>query len=206
MIAVPKGAERVVIHPAELDQVAESLQLRDSHRRHVVSLGPGVAQRPRQQRRVRRRQRADDGRARQRRRAAEGGGDDARNVVSARVYLPDGAVFQQMNAVYRKYFAAAPPARATVVAGLAGAQYAVEITLVASSSPEACDRRRTPREPQPQRRDSRRQPRLRLGDAGQHGGDQGRRRGADAGDTGAHQAALAAAAARRRTSSTAWST
>jgi 2-iminobutanoate/2-iminopropanoate deaminase len=57
------------------------------------------------------------------------------NVVSSRVYLPDGASFQAMNAIYRKYFAAAPPARATVVAGLAGNQYVVEITLVASSAP-----------------------------------------------------------------------
>ena len=57
------------------------------------------------------------------------------NVVSARIYLPDGATFQQMNAAYRKYFTSAPPARATVVTGLAGSQYNVEITLVASSAP-----------------------------------------------------------------------
>jgi 2-iminobutanoate/2-iminopropanoate deaminase len=56
------------------------------------------------------------------------------NVVSSRIYLPDGASFQPMNAVYRKYFSSAPPARATVIAGLAGSQYAVEITLIASSS------------------------------------------------------------------------
>ena len=41
-----------------------------------------------------------------------------------------------MNAIYRKYFSSAPPARATVIAGLAGSQYAVEITLVASSAPK----------------------------------------------------------------------
>jgi 2-iminobutanoate/2-iminopropanoate deaminase len=58
------------------------------------------------------------------------------NVVSARVYLPDGATFQQMNATYRKYFSSAPPARATVITGLAGSQYNVEITLVASSAPK----------------------------------------------------------------------
>jgi 2-iminobutanoate/2-iminopropanoate deaminase len=58
------------------------------------------------------------------------------NVVSSRVYLPDGATFQQMNATYRKYFSSAPPARATVVTGLAGSQYNVEITLVASSAPK----------------------------------------------------------------------
>ena len=58
------------------------------------------------------------------------------NVVSARIYLPDTAVFQQMNAAYRGYFPTAPPARATVKAGLAGSQYAVEITMIASSAPK----------------------------------------------------------------------
>lgn len=56
------------------------------------------------------------------------------NVVSARIYMPDGAGFQQMNEAYRRYFPDAPPARATVKAGLAGPQYQVEITLIASSS------------------------------------------------------------------------
>jgi aminoacrylate peracid reductase len=57
------------------------------------------------------------------------------NVVSARIYMPDVTPFQQMNEVYRTYFPSAPPARATVKADLAGTQYNVEITLVASSSP-----------------------------------------------------------------------
>ncbi len=59
------------------------------------------------------------------------------NVVSARVYLPDLSGFQSMNEVYRTAFPAAPPARATVKAGLAGSQYLVEITLVASSAARA---------------------------------------------------------------------
>jgi 2-iminobutanoate/2-iminopropanoate deaminase len=50
------------------------------------------------------------------------------------VYLPDQATFQQMNEVYRGYFPTAPPARATVRAGLAGKQYTVEITMIASSA------------------------------------------------------------------------
>ena len=50
--------------------------------------------------------------------------------------VPDVTGFQQMNETYRKVFTAAPPARATVKAGLAGSQYSVEITLVASSSPK----------------------------------------------------------------------
>jgi len=57
------------------------------------------------------------------------------NVVSSKIYLPDLATFQQMNSAYRTFFPASPPARATVGAGLAGAQYNVEITMVASSAP-----------------------------------------------------------------------
>jgi aminoacrylate peracid reductase len=56
------------------------------------------------------------------------------NVVSARVFLPDGATFQQMNGEYRKYFSSNPPVRATVTAGLAGPQALVEMTFIASSS------------------------------------------------------------------------
>ena len=57
------------------------------------------------------------------------------NVVSARVFLPDASVFQQMNGTYRTYFPSAPPARATVKAGLTSTQYVVEITMIASSAP-----------------------------------------------------------------------
>jgi enamine deaminase RidA (YjgF/YER057c/UK114 family) len=57
------------------------------------------------------------------------------NIVSARVYLPDAASFEQMNGAYRGYFKTAPPARATVQTGLASNQYSVEITFVASSAP-----------------------------------------------------------------------
>ncbi|MDQ3489243.1 MAG: Rid family hydrolase, partial [Acidobacteriota bacterium] len=39
-----------------------------------------------------------------------------------------------MNEVYRSYFKVDPPARATVKADLAGPQYAVEMTFVASSA------------------------------------------------------------------------
>lgn len=63
-------------------------------------------------------------------------GMDFSNVVSGRIYLPDTAVFQGMNEVYRSYFKGIPPpARATVKAGLAGPAFAVEMTFVASSAP-----------------------------------------------------------------------
>jgi reactive intermediate/imine deaminase len=56
------------------------------------------------------------------------------DVVSSRVYLPDAATFARMNEAYRAYFPSAPPARATVRAGLAGSQYSVEITMIASTA------------------------------------------------------------------------
>jgi 2-iminobutanoate/2-iminopropanoate deaminase len=56
------------------------------------------------------------------------------DVVSARVYLPETAGFPAMNEAYRGFFKEPRPARAAVRAGLAGREYAVEITLVAVKS------------------------------------------------------------------------
>jgi enamine deaminase RidA (YjgF/YER057c/UK114 family) len=56
------------------------------------------------------------------------------NIVSARIYLPAVASFQPMNGAYRAYFPSDPPARATVQAALAGPQFDVEITFIASSA------------------------------------------------------------------------
>jgi 2-iminobutanoate/2-iminopropanoate deaminase len=56
------------------------------------------------------------------------------NIVSSRVYLPEAASFGAMNEAYGAYFPSAPPARVTVCAALAGPQYSVEITLIASAS------------------------------------------------------------------------
>ena len=53
------------------------------------------------------------------------------DVVSARVFITDAAAFQDMNTAYRTYFPTAPPARATVKAGLTVPDYLVEITMVA---------------------------------------------------------------------------
>jgi len=58
------------------------------------------------------------------------------DVVSSRIYLTDDTTFQAMNAAYRPYFAGgAPPARATVKAGLTTPDYVVEITMVAVKDP-----------------------------------------------------------------------
>jgi len=54
------------------------------------------------------------------------------HVVANRVYITDGAMFQEMNKAYIPNFPKDPPARATVICGLPGAQYKVEITMTAN--------------------------------------------------------------------------
>jgi enamine deaminase RidA (YjgF/YER057c/UK114 family) len=55
------------------------------------------------------------------------------DVVTARVFITDRALFEAMNDVYRKYFTTDPPARATAVTGLVGETSVAEITIVAST-------------------------------------------------------------------------
>jgi 2-iminobutanoate/2-iminopropanoate deaminase len=135
MVAVPNGAERVVIHPKDWvaspnpysyaiksgDTLFLSGLVPRNGRDNSVVTGDITAQ-----------TKAVLDNAGELLRAA---GMDHSNIVSGRVYLPNGADFQAMNATYRTYFKQNPPARATVVAGLAGKGYAVEMTFVASSSP-----------------------------------------------------------------------
>ena len=136
MVAAPTGAERAVIHPAAWikspnpysyairsgDTLFMSGIVSRNGRDNSVVAGDVVAQ-----------TKVVLDNAREILAAA---GMTFANVVSSRIYLPSGAGFQQMNETYRQYFTQAPPARATVIAGLAGPQYVVEITLVASSSPK----------------------------------------------------------------------
>jgi 2-iminobutanoate/2-iminopropanoate deaminase len=56
------------------------------------------------------------------------------DVVSSRVYITDTALFDGMNAAYRRYFPKDPPARATVRTGLINPQFLIEITLAAVKS------------------------------------------------------------------------
>ena len=134
MIAVPKGAERKVIHPASWVKSPNpySYAIRTGDTLFIAGL---VSRNGRDNSVV-----PGDVTA-QTTTVLENAGELLKaagmsyaNVVSAKVYLPDVAGFQEMNAVYRKYFGEAPPARATVKAGLAGPQYNVEITLVASAA------------------------------------------------------------------------
>jgi 2-iminobutanoate/2-iminopropanoate deaminase len=134
MIAVPNGAERVVVHPkdwmASPNPYSYAIRTGDTlflsglvprnGRDNAVVTGDIAVQ-----------TKAVLDNAGELLRAA---GMDHSNIVSGRVYLPSGADFQAMNATYRTYFAQNPPARATVIAGLAGKGYAVEMTFIASSA------------------------------------------------------------------------
>jgi 2-iminobutanoate/2-iminopropanoate deaminase len=56
------------------------------------------------------------------------------DVASAKVYITDTALFQDMNAAYREAFPANPPARATVRCALMSPDYVVEVTMLAVKS------------------------------------------------------------------------
>jgi enamine deaminase RidA (YjgF/YER057c/UK114 family) len=64
-------------------------------------------------------------------RTLKAAGYDWKDVVDAVVYLPDLTKFNDMNASYREVYSKDLPARATVGAGLMGADAAVEIMFVA---------------------------------------------------------------------------
>jgi 2-iminobutanoate/2-iminopropanoate deaminase len=57
------------------------------------------------------------------------------HVVASRVYITDGTKFQDMNKAYVAHFPKDPPARATVVTPLPGAQFQVEVTMTAFRGP-----------------------------------------------------------------------
>jgi 2-iminobutanoate/2-iminopropanoate deaminase len=58
------------------------------------------------------------------------------DIVANRVYLTDVATFGEMNKAYVPNFPTAPPARATVIVGLPGPQYRVELTSTAVKGPK----------------------------------------------------------------------
>jgi len=131
MVAVPNGAERVVVHPADWLQspnpysygiksgntlFLSGLVSRNGKDNSVVSGDMST-----QTKTV-----LDNGAA-----ILKAAGMSYGDVVASRVFITDVAKFQEMNAAYRSYFPSSPPARATVRAGLMGADYLVEITMVA---------------------------------------------------------------------------
>jgi reactive intermediate/imine deaminase len=131
MVAVPNGGERAVVHPSDWMQSPNpysygirngntlflaGLVSRNGKDNSVVQGDIGA-----QTKTV-----LDNGAA-----ILKAAGMSYADVVSARVYITDVGKFQDMNAAYRRYFPASPPARATVRAALMGADYLVEITMVA---------------------------------------------------------------------------
>ena len=156
-----------------LDQIAQPLQLRHSHRRHALSFRTGLAQRARQLGRRRRHQRADRSRPRQRDRVAEGRRHDARqrrqlaHLPSRRRVVPTDE--RRLPQVLQRRAAGAGD-------GHCRARRAASTSSRSRSSPrrrQARHRRRPPGEREPQRRDPRRRPRLCLRHARQYARDEG---------------------------------
>jgi enamine deaminase RidA (YjgF/YER057c/UK114 family) len=147
MVAVPAGADRTVVHPAGW-QVSPNPYSYAIRAGETVFLSGLISRTGRDNRTV------QGDVAAQTRVVLDNAGEllaaagmTHANIVSARIFLTDGGTFEQMNGEYRKYFPSAPPARATVRAGLAAAPYTVEMTFVASSAPRSVvepDEKRNP--------------------------------------------------------------
>ncbi len=131
MVAVPTGGERVVVNPREWSsspnpysygiKTGNTLFLSGLIARNGKDNTPMKGDMAAQTKGV-----LENGAA-----VLKAAGFSYGDVVAARVYITDQAAFQDMNNVYRTYFPADPPARATVKALLTSADYSVEITMVA---------------------------------------------------------------------------
>ena len=134
MIAVPKGGERVVVHPAGWAKSPNpySYAIRTGDTLFLAGL---VSRNGRDNSVV-----PGDVTAQTTTVLDNAGellkaaGMSYANVVSAKVYLPDLAGFQQMNAVYRKYLLGGAAGARDRAGGAGGPADNVEITLVASAS------------------------------------------------------------------------
>lgn len=58
-------------------------------------------------------------------------GASSKDIVKMTVFLADVESYAEMNEVYKSYFPSQPPARSTVVAGMAMAKMLVEIDCIA---------------------------------------------------------------------------
>ena len=131
MVAVPAGAERIVVHPSDWIQSPNpySYGIKTGNTLFLAGLvsrngkDNAVVQGDMQ---AQTKTVLDNGAA-----ILKAAGMSYADVVSSRVFITDVAKFQDMNGAYRPYFTASPPARATVRAPLMGADYLVEITMVA---------------------------------------------------------------------------
>jgi reactive intermediate/imine deaminase len=136
MIAIPNGGERVVIHPS--DWIRSPNPYSYGIRSGDTLFLAGLVSRNGKDNSV-----VEGDMTAQTRTVLDNAGQILKaagmsfdNVVSSRVFITDGAKFQEMNKTYTSYFTKEPPARATVVAPLMGPQYVVEITLTASRLPK----------------------------------------------------------------------
>lgn len=133
-IAVPSGAERVVVHPdgwaRSPNPYSYAIRTGDT-----VFLSGLVPRRGRDNSAV-----AGDIRVQTQTvldNAAEllgAAGLSTADIVASRVYLTDPAQFSGMNETYRGHFPRGFPARATVTCGLAGPDFMVEMTFTASTA------------------------------------------------------------------------
>ena len=136
MVAIPNGAERVVIHPADWIKSPNpySYGIRSGDTLFLAGL---VARNGKDNSLV-------EGDMTTQTTAVldnagailEAAGMGFEHVVSSRVFITDATKFQEMNKAYVPYFPKDPPARATVVAPLMAPQFQVEITLTASRLPK----------------------------------------------------------------------
>ena len=131
IIAVPDGAERVVVHPSGWSKspLPYSYGIRSGNTLFLAGLvsrngkdGTNVKGDIAAQTKVV----LDNGGA-----ILKEAGMSLADVVQSRVYLTDAGNFQAMNTAYRSYFPDSPPARATVRTGLASPDYSVEIAMIA---------------------------------------------------------------------------
>ena len=131
VVAVPDGAERVVVNPAEWSsspnpysygvKTGNTLFLSGLIARNGKDNTPMKGDMAAQTKGV-----LENGAA-----VLKAAGFAYSDVVAARIYLTDQAAFQDMNKVYQTYFPTDPPARATVKSLLTSPDYSVEITMVA---------------------------------------------------------------------------
>lgn len=135
MVAVPNGAERIVVNPAGWStanpysyavRAGDTLFLSGMISRDARTNQPIEGDMTTQVRTIM----ANAGEL------LKAAGFGFEHVVSSRVYITDGTKFQEMNKAYIPNFPTDPPARATVITGLPGAPYQVEITMTAVRQPK----------------------------------------------------------------------
>lgn len=129
MIAVVNGAERKVVTPEAWRPMAYSYGILSGNTLFLaglVSRNPKAGVNVPGDMKAQVKTALDNGDA-----VLKAAGLSFQDVVVARVYVGDVAMFEEMNSVYRTYFPTDPPPRATVKTGFPSSQYLVEIALVA---------------------------------------------------------------------------